>query len=313
MASVVDEQKSFVLYKVTADDLKDELVLLEADLSKTPPPALRSLQFSESELTKTYESFVTYWSNCQNVFEDITEFDQAYRDHRALKRNAWSVLSQIKSAIDDHLAQLADSGQSQSSHSPNQSSVVIPVKHLPHPSMPEIKIPEFNGQFSKWKNFWDSFSSLIDSRSDIDPVVKFNLLKHYLKDKAYKTVEGLSVTNDNYSVAIKLLKSRFADDKFVLQKLHLELINMKTPGHNFTELSDFSLTFERILLEIEGNTKVPCDDYLFKDIIAKKLSPETLEFLFNKYSTYDLTLKQLTDGINSIVKSMQRSHDLSDQ
>ena len=72
MASVVDEQKSFVLYKVTADDLKDELVLLEADLSKTPPPALRSLQFSESELTKTYESFVTYWSNCQNVFEDIT-------------------------------------------------------------------------------------------------------------------------------------------------------------------------------------------------------------------------------------------------
>lgn len=310
MAGAVDPSKSYVLYKVTCDDLKDELSIIEDDLVKTPPVSLRSLQFSESELTKTYQTLDVYWTNSHDAIES-DEFDVAYRNHRALKRNAWKVLSDVKSAIDVRLAQQSG-GQTQFS-SPNPSQVVVPVKHLPHPKMPEIKIPEFDGQLNHWSSFWDSFSSLIDSRPDIDPVLKFNMLKSYLRDKAFKTIEGLPVTNDNYHVAIKLLKSRFADDKRLLQKLHLDLMNMKTPRHNLSELTEFFLTFQRLLMEIEGVTKVPSDDYLIKDIIAKKLSPETLEFLFNKYHNYDLTITQLTDGIEGIIKGMERSQELSDQ
>ena len=310
--SDIDNSKSFERYKATVRDLKDELNLLEDDLNSTPPPSLRSLQFSESELTKTYEAFLALWSSSQNAI-DTSELEQSYRDHHALKRSAWSLLSQIKSAIDANLADAASKGQPHVPVNPIPNPIAIPVKHLPHPSMPQIPIPEFNGELKKWKNFWDSFSSLIDSRQDIDPVIKFNLLRNYLKDKAYRVVEGLSVTNDNYSVALKLLKSRFADDKYLLQKLHLELMNMKQPGHNYHDLNDFSLTFKRLLYEIEALNKVQCDDYLYKDIIAKKLSPETLAFLFNKFDTHDLTLDQLTRGIDGIVENMERSREVSDQ
>ena len=310
MAGQVDESKSYTLFKTTCDDLKDLLTDIEDQLKQTPPVTLRTLKFSESELSKLYETFEIHWSNSFDAIKS-DEFDQESRDHRALKRNVYKVLSDVKAAIDTNLASSSD-GQTQAIASPNPSQIVVPVKHLPHPKMPEIKIPEFNGQLSQWSSFWDSFSSLIDSRQDINPVLKFNMLKSYLKDKAFRVIEGLPVTNNNYSVAVKLLKSRFADDKRLLQKLHLDLMNMKSPGYNLSELSEFFLTFKRLLMEIEGITKVPCDDYLIQDMIAKKLNPEILQFLFNKFSTYDLSVQQLSDGIESIIKGMERSQDLSD-
>lgn len=310
MAAAVDESKSYLRYKVVCDDLRDIISLLEDELKVTPSPTLRSLQFSESQLAREYESFENLWSVCQDAI-DSSEYDKECRDHRALKRNAWKLQTDLKSAIDSRLAQSPPVGQTFSNPTPSQ--VVVPAKHLPHPKLPEIKIPEFNGELSHWNSFWDSFSSLIDSRQDIDPVLKFNMLRSYLRGKAYRTIEGLSITNDNYSVALKLLKSRFADDKQLLQQLHLQLMNMKPPEHTLKDLTDFRLTFERLLLQIESVTKVPCDDYLLKDIISKKLSVQTLEYLFNKYSTYDLTLQQLSNGIGHLIKVMECSQSLSDQ
>ena len=144
MAGAVDPSKSYILYKTTCDDLRDALSIIEDGLIKSPPVSLRSLKFSESELTKTYEAFDVYWVNSHEAIGS-DDFDKEFRNHRALKRNAWKVLSDVKTAIDVHLAQQSSSGQTQISASPNPSQVVVPVKHLPHPKMPEIKIPEFNG------------------------------------------------------------------------------------------------------------------------------------------------------------------------
>lgn len=308
----VDESKAFHLYQIKCLDLRDIIALVECELAKDPVPSVSSLQLLESELSSADQLFRASWSSCQDSINP-DDLENVSRDHRALTRNSVSVRAAIKSQIDAKLAEFRSGGQQNVAPSNPNLSTVVPTKHLPYPKLPEIKIPYFSGELSQWKSFWDSFSSIIDSRHDIDAVIKFNLLRNYLKEKAFRTIEGLPITGDNYNVALKLLKSRFADNKRLLQQLHLELMNIETPTHTLSDLTDFHLTFERLLMQIEAATGTPCDDGLIKDIIAKKLSPQTLEFLFNKYNTYDLTLKHLSDGIGHLIKVMECSHSLSDQ
>ena len=75
--------------------------------------------------------------------------------------------------------------------------------------LPEIKIPEFCGNPTEWDQFWDLFSSLVDSRPDMPVSVKFAHLKSSLKGSSAKLIAGFSVTEANYHEAKELLKKTF--------------------------------------------------------------------------------------------------------
>ena len=302
--SVTSQSKAYPLYVTKYLDLEDQLSITETDLAKDPPPSLSSLQLHDQALSDAYDAFKAYYAACESEISE-ERLDEVGRKYRVLKRSAIRTLSELKSLID---AKLDPSTNAVPTPSPS-----VPAKQLPQPKLPEIKVPVFSGELSQWNPFWDSFCSLIDSRQDIDAVIKFTLLRTYLRGAAFKTVEGLAITSSNYSVALQLLKSRFADETRLLQQLHLDLLNIQSPAHNLSELTEFRLTFEKLLLQIETLTKSPCRDYLIKDIVAKRLAPKTLQFLYNKYDTFDLTLLQIKDGIGHIIKSMEYSQSLSDQ
>ena len=63
----------------------------------------------------------------------------------------------------------------------------------------------FDGYILKWPEFWDIYESSVH-RQGIPNVMKFSYLKGALCSSAAMAITGISVTNENYDVTIRILQ-----------------------------------------------------------------------------------------------------------
>ena len=80
---------------------------------------------------------------------------------------------------------------------------------MPGVKLPKINLPKFNGQVTKYQSFWQSFKCAIHENEILSMVNKMNHFVNSLEGPAYKAVEGLYITEENYKNAIVILKIRF--------------------------------------------------------------------------------------------------------
>ncbi len=97
---------------------------------------------------------------------------------------------------------LLDTEDNASSSSRVSESVPLNV------NLPKLDIEKFSGDIIEWTPFWEKFQALIGERG-IPTVSKFSYLLSALEGEAKGVVQGLSVTEANYSVACQLLNERF--------------------------------------------------------------------------------------------------------
>jgi hypothetical protein len=64
-----------------------------------------------------------------------------------------------------------------------------------------ISLPEFSGSFEKWLSFRDSFIKLIHNNETLTDIEKMHYLRSTVTGDALSTIEGLSITDTNYSAA----------------------------------------------------------------------------------------------------------------
>ena len=67
----------------------------------------------------------------------------------------------------------------------------------------QIYYVKFRGDYTKWQKFIDSFKAAIHSSTTLSSIDNFNYLRGYAGD-ALNTIDGPSLTNDNYTKAIEL-------------------------------------------------------------------------------------------------------------
>ena len=125
-------------------------------------------------------------------------------------------------------------------------------------------MPEFNGDISEWPAFWDKFNGLIHARKDIPKINKFSYLLGQLKTTALLLVSQLAVTEDNYDIAIKLLKDNYEDKDQITTKLVNKLISLKTPNHNYEDLQLFRITVNSVLESLRLNNDVDAAAWLLR-------------------------------------------------
>ncbi|XP_055589396.1 uncharacterized protein LOC129741674 [Uranotaenia lowii] len=89
--------------------------------------------------------------------------------------------------------------------------------------LPDIKLPEFSGSILRWFSYYDTFDSLVHNNADLSDVQKFHYLKSTLRGEALKLVEKMSVTGNNYSVALKMLTDRYQNLN-ILVRSHIEAL-----------------------------------------------------------------------------------------
>ena len=120
--------------------------------------------------------------------EEIADFGRARVDFLMLETQATMYLA----------------SNSVSKTPPRQPS---PVR-APKVKLPELKIPDFDGNVVEWPGFWSSFS-VIHTHPELTPDVKMMHLTKYVKGDAARTIQGLHISAGNYDSAVKMLTDRF--------------------------------------------------------------------------------------------------------
>jgi len=77
--------------------------------------------------------------------------------------------------------------------------------------LPKLLFPKFKGDVKNWTAFWDSFKSAVNDNGDIPKIDKFNYLNSLLEGPAFRTIQGLTLTESNYDAAIEILQERFGN------------------------------------------------------------------------------------------------------
>ena len=81
--------------------------------------------------------------------------------------------------------------------------------------LPKLYLPTFDDNILYWQEFWDMYKTVVREQ-DIPNVTKFSYLKGALCKAAATSIYGISVTNDNHPVPIKILCDKFGKKESII-------------------------------------------------------------------------------------------------
>ncbi|XP_037518223.1 uncharacterized protein LOC119395000 [Rhipicephalus sanguineus] len=70
-------------------------------------------------------------------------------------------------------------------------------------ALPKLQVPVFSGENREWQGFWELYEATIHTHPDLTGIEKFKYLKTYLAGAAKRAIEGISLTEANYNIAVK--------------------------------------------------------------------------------------------------------------
>jgi hypothetical protein len=82
---------------------------------------------------------------------------------------------------------------------------------------PTINLPNFNGNYTDWTPFYESFRSLIHENNNLEKIQKLHYLRSCLGAEARRTINTLAVSADSYDTAWHLLKERYQNKRLIVQ------------------------------------------------------------------------------------------------
>ena len=140
----------------------------------------------------------------------------------------------------------------------------------------KLSLPKFTGDVTKWNTFWDSFQSAVHRKEGISNIDKFNYLNSVLEGVAARTIQGLTLTEENYDATIKLLRERFGRIQQIISARMDHLLKV-SPCCNDSP-SSLRYVYDQICVHSRGlaSLGVTSDQYgsLLTPIIMSKLPSE---------------------------------------
>ena len=173
--------------------------------------------------------------------------------------------------------------------------------------LPEVKLVTFKGNFDEWETIWSSFRTNVDVRDDLEKATKFIYLVQSLEGEPKEMIIGLSITDDNYQVAIQILKDHYADASrqthVLLQKFH----SLPTPKHHPKDLQNFLTEYHKVKTQIRHAVDFDQAELIIKSILVRKLTFQTFNKICDLYVTHDFTLKQMETIIQHIIDKLEQA------
>lgn len=167
--------------------------------------------------------------------------------------------------------------------------------------LPKLKLPTFSGVYTDFFSFWDRFKFTVHDNDSLPGVIKLTYLMECLKDRALGSVERLSIVNENYEVAVRILKEKFGKREFVVGSLYEELSELS--WHNSFQGRKFVDGLEKILRQLE-NLGEPIDNTFIYITIQKKLPAHILKEIVtheNKLFTMEQKLSMLRQKLQETI------------
>nr|XP_029709443.1 uncharacterized protein LOC115255457 [Aedes albopictus] len=139
-----------------------------------------------------------------------------------------------------------------------------PVHGTFHLRLPQIDLPKFSGDFSKWLSFRDTYASMVHSNADIPTVAKLQYLIQSLEGEARKPFESVDIEADNYAAVWDALLKSIYDLPAV----------KKESADSLQELVDEFQRHVKALAKL--NEPVQHWDTPLVNLLSYKLDPSTL-------------------------------------
>ena len=102
--------------------------------------------------------------------------------------------------------------------------------------LPKLDFEKYNGDVLRFQEFWDNFSTSVHDNKRLRPVEKLNYLRAKVEGKAKAAIAGLEITNDNYDVAVKILRDRFGDPQTVISGHYTKSMDLPSSINQTTAL-----------------------------------------------------------------------------
>ncbi|KAH7709905.1 gag protein [Aphelenchoides avenae] len=140
------------------------------------------------------------------------------------------------------------SGVRRGGMSPRES---VGDEYRPRVKLPKIRLPEFSGDITEFKSFWDTFAATIDSQP-FSKVEKLAYLKGLLKGGAEQAVSGYPVTEESYDVIVEVLHERYGNEELIVHMLYNELDDMPRSGSGIKETRQVYEKLEKVIRMLEA-------------------------------------------------------------
>ena len=134
---------------------------------------------------------------------------------------------------------------------------------------PKLEFKPFDGNVLKFTEFWDLFTATIHSNAKLSDVEKLAYLKHNVTGVAAEAIAGLTLTNQNYTVARDLLKERFGQEQAILTAHYRSLVDLPRANNNAQGLLAFYNDVETNVRSLEAAGKNVQQELLVPLITAK--------------------------------------------
>ena len=141
--------------------------------------------------------------------------------------------------------------------------------------LPQLDMPTYNGDRLKWTEFWDTFETTIDQNGSLSEVEKSKYLNSKLTGEAKLAVSGILLSNENYKVAVDILKERFGDQQTVVNSHYAELINLSSANNTTRSLRFLYDQIEKNLRSLNA-LKQDINQDIFVSLVTAKVPRDVL-------------------------------------
>ena len=203
--------------------------------------------------------------------------------------------------------------QQMDQHTETINKLSKPSERVPSVKLPKLDLKCFSGDRMKWYEFWDTFECTVHSNSKLTNIEKFSYLQSKLVGEAKNAISGLSLCNDNYKVAIELLKERFGRKQDIIDIHYREMMTIDPPNNKTESLRRFLDVMEKHLrsLEVMGEN---INQHMFISMIKSKLPQDVLlQMEVQKGTSTEWTVDRLRERLRAYIVAREHTEQESKQ
>lgn len=204
----------------------------------------------------------------QLLYQDECDEDALAEDLKQFNRTYVTVKGFLKANL-----------HSEATGVPAASSTIVQTStYHPKVRLPEIILPSFDGDVTKWLTFKDRFTSMVHDVVELSEVTKLQYLLTALKGDAATLYDHTQLVAENYEATWKSLHDRYDDSKRIKREYFKALYQLEPMnGSSVEELSRLVNETKRLVRGMERtNEPIRSWDTPLTSLVTYKLDSATL-------------------------------------
>ena len=120
-------------------------------------------------------------------------------------------------------------------------------------------------------------------------------------------VSGLAITDENYPIAVRVLRDRYDDASRQTHELLQKFHTLPTPKPNPKNLRNFLTEYRKVKTQLSHAVDFQQSELVIKLTLVRKLTFQTFDKICDLYVTHDFSLKQMETGIQHIIDKLKQA------